>query len=75
MYTQLVIIFILDSSKTRCSSMVEHLVMSQWVIGLIPPGGSTDLFLIPAWYYKGYGMCCPVCRMVHIERTLAANQK
>ena len=27
------------------------------------------------WCNKGCGMCCPVCRMVYINRNLAAKQK
>ena len=27
------------------------------------------------WYNKGCGMCYPVCGMVHIKQTLAANWK
>ena len=27
------------------------------------------------WCNKGRGMCYPVCGMMHIKRTLAANQK
>ena len=27
-------------------------------------GGPIELFLVPAWYNKGRGICYPVCRMV-----------
>ena len=32
----------------RCSSVVEHPLMVQWVVGSIPRGGHIELFLVPA---------------------------
>ena len=32
----------------RCSFMVEHPLMVQWVNGLIPHSGPIELFLVPA---------------------------
>ena len=57
----------------RCSSMVEHLLMAQWVVRSIPHGGPIKLFLIlPVhnWCNKGCGMYYPVSRMVHIKDSL-----
>ena len=65
-------------SEVRCSSLVEHPLMVQWVIRSIPHGGPTELFLVPAstpdrqtvqpdYYNKGRGMCYPVCDMVYIN--------
>ena len=40
---------------------------------LIDPSGPTELFLVPPvlhdWYYKGRGMCYPICD-VHIKDLL-----
>ena len=41
-------IITLLKTGVRCSSMVEHLLMVRWVIGLIPSGQSTDRFLVLA---------------------------
>ena len=35
--------------ETRCSSMIEHQLMMQWVIGSIPHGEPVELYLIPAY--------------------------
>ena len=48
---------------TRCSSMVEHLLMVQWFTGLIPRGGPVELFLIPVSAVLSVGM-------VHIKDPL-----
>ena len=57
-----------ESSQTiqaaRCSFVVERLLMVQWVIGLIPHERP-----------KGYGMCYPVCGMMHINELLLLIQK
>ena len=44
-------------------------------------GGCIELYLVVSkvgcihdWCNKGRGMCYPVCGMVHIKRTLAANR-
>ena len=39
---------IMTNIGARCSSFVEYLPMVQCVVGLIPHGGLTELFLIPA---------------------------
>ena len=52
--------------------MVKHLLVVQWVMGLIPHGGPIKLLFRPVlhdWYNKGY-MCYPVCGMVHIKDSL-----
>ena len=58
----------------KCSSVVGHLFMVQWVVGLILHGGPIEPFIIPAivhnWHSKGFSMCCPVRGMVHIKDPL-----
>ena len=62
--------------EARCSSVVERLIIVQWVIGLILYGGLIKLFqpVLHNWCIKGRGMCCPVWDDAY-KRTLAANQK
>ena len=42
---------------TRCSSVAEHPLLVQWVVGSIPHGGPIELFFVPAsapqLVYKG----------------------
>ena len=57
--------------RARCSSMLEHPLMVQWVIvGSIPFVGPTELFLnsasTPRQHCKCHGKCYPVCGMVNI---------
>ena len=33
---------------TRCSFVVERLLMVRWVVGSIPRGGPIELFIVPA---------------------------
>ena len=35
-------------SRTRCTSVVEHQFMVQWVVGSIPHDRLIELFLVPA---------------------------
>ena len=69
----------LFNTGMRCSSVVESLLMVQWIIRSIPHGEPTELFLIPASVQhlvkKGHGMCYPVCRMVHIKDPLLLIKK
>ena len=44
----------------RCSSVVEHLSMVQWVVGLIQQ-------VLNAWYNNSRGMCYPVYEDVYIK--------
>ena len=48
--------------------------MVRWILRSILHGGPIEPFLVPTsahdWYNKGRGMCCPVCRMVHIKEPL-----
>ena len=46
--------------------MVEHPLTVLWVVRLIPNGEPIELCC---------GMCYPVCAMVHVKITLAANWK
>ena len=59
------------SPYLKYSSIVEHLLVVQWVIGSICHGGPNELFLVPSsapqLCNKGCGMCYPVCGMVHIK--------
>ena len=64
----------------RCSSVVQHQLMKQWVVGSIPHGGPIELFSHSSWCYttcvtKGHGMCYPVCGMVHIKYPLLLIKK
>ena len=59
----------------RCSSMVEHSLMVRWVVGLILHGvDALSYFSFQPehhdWCNKGWGMCNPVCGMVHIKEPL-----
>ena len=65
-------------SRTRCTSVVEHQFMVQWVVGSIPCDRLIELFLVPAsgpqlveqrlWYVSS-------CLWdVAYKRSLAANQ-
>ena len=38
----------LDIYGVRCSSVVDHLLMVQWIVGLIPHSGPIQLSLVPA---------------------------
>ena len=49
--------------------MVESRLMVRWVVGYIPHGGPTELFL------KGRGMIYPVFVFDAYKRYLAANRK
>ena len=57
---------------SRCSSVVERLIMVQWVIRSIPHGGPIELFpaSAPQLVNKGYGMCYLVCGMLHTKEPL-----
>ena len=50
-----------------------------WCDGSILHGGPIEVFqfkpVLHDWCNKGCGMCYPVCRMMHIKRTLVANWK
>ena len=43
-----VVLWPLFNIRMRCSSLVELLLMVQWVVGLIPHGRLIQLFLVPA---------------------------
>ena len=46
--------------------MVDYLFMVQWAIRLIPDGGPTELFLVPA--SSSCAMCYPICAIVLIKK-------
>ena len=50
-----------------------------WVLGSIPHGGPTELFLVtaigPRVVNKVRGMCYPVCGMAHIKEPLLLIDK
>ena len=48
MYSVVKCLYLVFFVRARCRSVVEHLLMVRWVIGLIPHGGPTELFLFPA---------------------------
>ena len=61
--------YLLDfPNGTRYSSMIECLLVVQWVVGSIPHDGHIQLFLFQLvphnWCNKGSGMYYPVCEMV-----------
>ena len=53
--------------------------MAELVIGLNHPGEPLEHFLLPAsapqLVYKGIGMYCPVCGMIHIKNPLLLIKK
>ena len=67
------------SEWVRCSSMVEHPLMVQWIIGSIPYGGPIELFLVPAsapWLDKQRVWYVLSCLWDDAyKRSLAANRK
>ena len=44
----------------RCRFVVERPFMVRWVVQPV----------LHDWFNKGHGMCCPVCRIVHIKEPL-----
>ena len=46
--TSILAIGVLQLEGDGHNSVVEHQLIVLWVIGSIPPGGLTDLFLVPA---------------------------
>ena len=61
------------------NSMVECLLMVQWVIGLIPLVKPLSYFsfqpVLHNWCNKGWGMYYPLCGMVCIKEFLLLNRK
>ena len=47
--------------------------MVRWVVVSILHGGPIELFL--DWCNEGYGICYPVCGMVHIKEPLLLIRK
>ena len=54
--------------------MVGCPFMVRWVVRSIPHGRPFEQ-VIHDWCNKGCGMCYPLCGMMHVKRTLAANWK
>ena len=62
------------------SSLVERSLMVWWVVGSILHGVDPLSYfsfqpVLHDWCNKGYGMCYPVCGMVHIKEPLLLIDK
>ena len=59
--------------------MIERSVMVRWVVGSILHVGPYDLFsfqpVLHDWGNKGFGMCHPICGIVHIKDPLLLIEK
>ena len=75
--SEMFIMFVMSCNHYRgvkCSSMVRHPLMLQWVVGSIPHGGPIPASA-PNWINKGCGMCYPVYGMVYMKETLLLINK
>ena len=72
--------FYLFLGGARCSSVVKAFAHGAMGRRIDPSwGGPLSYFsfqpVLHDWCNKGRGMCYPVCGMMHINETLAANRK
>ena len=62
------------------STVLEHLLIVQWVVGSIPHGGPTETCFVSNWYYtsdvkKGCDLYYPVYERMHLKEPLLLIRK